>query len=151
MTLTKFILAAAFAASVTPGVALAHVTVAPKTSSQGAWEKYEVRLPNEKKLVTTTLEVRFPAGLRVMSFEDKPGWSVKPLRDGAGAINGAIWSGQLPPERFVEFGIIAVNPKKGSELIWTAVQTYADGSVVSWSGPPGSKAPAPKVTLTPPR
>ena len=148
MNCTKRLIAAIVLAALTAPVA-AHVTVSPKASANGAWEKYDIRLPNEKKVATTTLEVRFPAGLRVMSFEDKPGWTVEPMRDAAGAITGARWTGQLPPERFVEFGVIAVNPKTGSELTWEAVQTYADGSVVSWSGPQGSKAPAPKVTLKP--
>ena len=135
-----------------PAEVFAHVTVSPKASSQGAWEKYEIRVPNEAKAETTALEVRFPAGLRVMSFEEKPGWTVEPLRDPSRAIAGARWSGKLAPERFVEFGIIAVNPKEGSELIWTAVQTYADGTVIHWSGPEGSKTPASRVALTrPPR
>ena len=80
--------------------ALAHVTVSPKVSSPGAWEKYAIRVPNEKKVATTSLEVRFPAGVRVMSFEDKPGWTIEPVRDAAGAISGARWTGQLRPERF---------------------------------------------------
>ena len=127
--------------------ALAHVTVSPKVSSPGAWEKYAIRVPNEKKVATTSLEVRFPAGVRVMSFEDKPGWTIEPVRDAAGAITGARWTGQLPPERFTEFGVIAVNPKQAAELTFTAVQTYADGSVANWSGAPGSKDPAPRVTI----
>jgi uncharacterized protein YcnI len=47
---------------------IAHVTVSPKQSSPGAWETYEIRLPNEKTVATTALEVRFPAGLQVRSF-----------------------------------------------------------------------------------
>jgi uncharacterized protein YcnI len=141
-----FLFALALAAS--PSAAFAHVTVSPKTSAAGAWEKYDIRLPNERKVATTRLEVRFPAGLRVVSFEDKPGWTVEPLRNSSGTITGARWAGQLAPERFAEFGIIAVNPQDGPELIWTAVQTYADGTEVNWSGPQGSKTPAPKVTLS---
>ena len=115
-----------------PAAAVAHVTVSPKTSSPGAWEKYEIRVPNEKAVPTTSLEVRFPVGLR---------------RDGAKTITGARWTGQLVPERFTEFAIIAVNPKQSGDLNWSAVQTYADGTAVNWSGAPGSKAPAPRVTI----
>ena len=135
------------AAAVLPTAALSHVTVSPKTSSPGEWEKYEIRVPNEKAVPTTSLEVRFPAGLRVMSFEDKPGWTIEPIRDAAKAITGGRWTGQLGPERFTEFGVIAVNPKQAGDLTWTAVQTYADGTVVNWSGAKGSKAPAPHVTI----
>ena len=129
--------------------ASAHVTVTPKESTPGAWEKYEIRLPNEKQAATTRLEVRFPGGLRVMSFEDKPGWTVEPLRDSVGAITGARWTGELPPERFVEFAIIAVNPKTPGELRWSASQTYADGQVVNWAGARGSATPAPTVMVRP--
>lgn len=126
---------------------IAHVTVSPKQSSPGAWQTYEIRLPNEKTVATTALEVRFPAGLQVKSFEDKPGWTVDPLRDSAGAITGARWTGQLAPERFVGLGIIAVNPKTAGELVFSATQSFADGTSVSWSGPAGSATPAPRVSL----
>ena len=129
--------------------ATAHVTVVPKSSSPGAWEKYDLRMPNEKKIDTIALEVRFPANLRVVSFQDEPGWTVKPAYDAAGKITGAQWTGRLPPEQFVEFGLVAVNPKEGGDIVWSASQTYADGSVVDWSGPEGSKTPAPKVALKP--
>ncbi len=142
----KRILAAA-AVAILSSAGLAHVTVSPKVSSPGAWEKYAIRVPNERKVATTSLEVRFPVGVRVVSFEDEPGWNIEPTRDAAGAIIGARWTGQLAPERFAEFGVIAVNPKQAAELTFTAVQTYADGSLANWSGAPGSKDPAPRVTI----
>jgi uncharacterized protein YcnI len=130
------------------GPALAHVSVWPKESIQGAREKYEIRVPNEKQSDTIAVEVRFPAGLKVSSFEQKPGWSTEPLRDASGVLVGARWSGRLPPMQFTEFGLIAANPAT-SELLWTATQTYADGTRMEWSGAAGSKAPAPRVTLKP--
>ena len=140
-------LVAALAIATMSSAAVAHVTVSPKVSTPGAWEKYEIRLPNEKTVPTTSLEVRFPAGLRIMSFEDKPGWTVEPVRDATGAITGARWTGQLPPERFTEFGVIAVNPKQAGELSWKATQTYADGARVEWSDGKDSKTPAPTVVV----
>ena len=131
----------------TTTAATAHVTVSPNVSSPGAWETYAIKMPNERSIDTTALEVRFPAGLKVKSFEDKAGWTIKPLRDSSGAITGARWTGKLAPERFVQFAIIGVNPKAGSDLSFSATQTYADGSVVDWSGPAGSKTPAPHVAL----
>lgn len=147
MTRTNRLAPAAFALLFITSTALAHVTVAPNKSSPGAWETYSIKMPNEKTVDTTSLEIRFPAGLQVKSFEDKPGWTVEALRDSSGVITGARWAGKLPPERFVQFLIIAVNPKTGTDLAFTATQTYADGSVVSWSGEAGSKTPAPHVSL----
>lgn len=130
-----------------PAVAEAHVTVWPKESAAKAWEKYEVRVPNEKQVDTVAVEVRFPAGVRAMSFEQKPGWMTEPVRDPSGKTIGVRWTGKLPPQQFAEFGIIAVNPAVAGELKWTAIQTYADRTSVEWSGDKGSKTPAPRVTI----
>ena len=146
MTLTKRLFPALILA-VIPAMSSAHVTVSPRESRIGAWEEYDIRVPNEREVATTVLEVRFPAGLRIMSFEDKPGWSIEPVKNASGAITSARWTGQLPPGRFVEFGIIGVNPKMPGILSWEATQTYADGTVVRWSGPVASKSPGPTITI----
>jgi uncharacterized protein YcnI len=129
--------------------ASAHVTVWPNESAAGAREKYEIRVPNEKQADTIALEVRFPAGLKVTAFEQKAGWSTELLRDPSGAVTGARWSGRLAPMQFTEFGLLAANPRKGGELVFTAVQVYSDGTKSEWSGAADSKTPAPRVTLTP--
>lgn len=138
---------AAALAFTTPG--LAHVTVWPKASVGGAHEKYEMRVPNEKSADTIGIELHIPAGLKVTSFEQKPGWSTELVRDASGTIVGVRWSGKLAPMQFTEFGLLAVNPPKPGELVWSATQYYADGSKVEWTGPPGSKAPAPRVIIGP--
>ena len=132
-----------------PAAAAAHVTVWPKESTAGAREKYEVRVPNEKQADTIGIELRFPAGVRVSAVEQKPGWLSEPMRDPAGALIGVRWTGKLAPQQFTEFGLLAVNPPAAKELVWTAVQIYADGTRVDWSGPAGSKTPAPRVSLVP--
>jgi uncharacterized protein YcnI len=129
--------------------AAANVSVWPQQSAPGAREKYEIRVPNEKQADTTAIELRFPAGVRVTSFEQKPGWMTEAVRDGSGRIVGVRWTGKLPPSQFAEFGLLAVNPASGNALVWPAVQTYADGTRIEWSGKPGSKTPAARVTLTP--
>ena len=129
--------------------ASAHVTVWPKSSAPGAHEKYEVRLPNEKEVDTIALELRFPAALKVRSLEQKPGWNTELIRDDSGAVTGVRWSGKLAPMQFTEFGLLATNPATGSDLVWRASQFYADGTKIEWSGPAGSKTPAPRVTVRP--
>ena len=141
----RMILAAVLLCSA--ATAAAHVTVWPKTSAAGAREKYEVRVPNEKDVDTIAVEVRFPAGLRVNSIEQKSGWRTEPLRNAGGELIGARWTGQLSPHQFTEFGLLAINPD-ARELTFTASQMYADGTRVEWSGAPGSKTPAPQVTLS---
>ncbi|MFL5297804.1 MAG: DUF1775 domain-containing protein [Phenylobacterium sp.] len=137
------------AALLVPGAASAHVTVWPRQSGLGERERYVIRAPNEKRVATLRIEAQFPPEVRVTSFEQKPGWKIEPRRDAAGAIVGAAWSGELAPDQFAEFGVMAVNPKAGETLTWTFTQVYADGSQVRWSGPPGSATPAPQVRLLP--
>jgi uncharacterized protein YcnI len=130
------------AALLIPSIALAHAVVYPKTSSPGAYEKYVLRVPNERDVPTTKVEIHFPPDLRVVSFGDVADWKLQILTDTAQRITGAIWTGLLPKERFVEFPFIAVNPKDSARLTWPTVQTYANGEVVEWTSPDtASKTP----------
>jgi uncharacterized protein YcnI len=135
------LLAIALTLAVT-SLALAHAVVYPKTSKTGGYEKYVLRVPNEKATATTRVEIRFPAGLRVTSFGDVPGWQIEVLTDSAKRIIGAVWTGSLPPQRFVELPFVGANPKTATTLVWPVYQTYADGPRVEWTGAEGSKSPA---------
>jgi uncharacterized protein YcnI len=127
--------------------ASAHVTVSPQQSAPGAREKYELRVPNERRSATITVEFRFPPGLRVTAVEQKPGWQAEAFRDASGRLTGVRWLGNLPPEQFTEFGVLAVNPPTGGDVVFTAIQAFADGTKLEWSGAAGSKTPAPRVKL----
>ena len=122
--------------------AFAHAVVYPRASKAGAYEKYVLRVPNEKAVATLRVEIRFPAELRVTSFGDVPGWQLEVLTDSAKRIVGAVWTGSLPPQRFVEFPFVGANPKTATRLVWPVYQTYAEGPRVEWTGAEGSKAPA---------
>jgi uncharacterized protein YcnI len=125
-----------------PSLAHAHAVVFPQRSTPGAYEKYVLRVPNEKGVPTTRVEIRFPAEVRVISFADVAGWQLQTLTDAAGRVTGAVWTGTLPPGRFVELPFMAVNPQTGARIVWPAYQTYAGGERVEWTGEEGSKSPA---------
>jgi uncharacterized protein YcnI len=125
-----------------PAVAAGHAVVYPKTSAAGAYERYVLRVPNEKDTPTTRIEIRFPDAARVISFADVPGWAIAPVLDSAKRIAGAVWTGTLPPGRFVELPFIAVNPKGATQLVWPVFQSYASGERVEWTGAPDAKTPA---------
>ncbi|MFL6758993.1 DUF1775 domain-containing protein [Sphingomonas sp.] len=129
--------------------ASAHVTVWPQQSAPGAREKYELRVPNERRSATITVDFRFPPGLGVTAVEQKPGWQAEAFRDASGRLTGVRWIGNLPPEQFTEFGLLAVNPPASGDLAFTAIQAFADGTKLEWSGAAGSKTPAPRVKLAP--
>lgn len=135
---------------VLPALAFAHAVVFPKASTPGAYERYLLRVPNERNVPTTRVEIRFPSEVKVISFSDVPGWTLTVERDTAQRIIAAVWTGTLAPERFVEFPFIAVNPQGSAELHWPAYQTYANGERVEWTGPEDAKTPASTTTIAAP-
>jgi uncharacterized protein YcnI len=139
----------ALLAVLVPVAALAHAVVYPSASAPGAYERYVLRVPNEKDVATTRVEMTFPAEVRVISFGDVPGWRVEPVVDSANRITGVVWTGTLAPQRFVELPFIAVNPATEARLVWPAYQTYADGERVAWTGPEGTQSPASVTTVGP--
>lgn len=141
------LLALGAAAALMPRAAAAHAVVYPTTSTPGAYEKYVLRVPNEKAVATTRIEIRFPPEIRVVSFADVAGWQLKPIADAAGRITGAVWTGTLPPQRFIELPFVAVNPKSSATLTWPVFQTYADGERVEWTGPESDKHPASSTAI----
>lgn len=140
--------AGALALLLVPSNVFGHSVVYPKASTAGAHEKYVLRVPNEKNTATTRVELRFPADLRVTAFADVAGWQLEVLTDSAKRIIGAVWTGNLAPQRFVEFPFVAANPKTAGQLAWPTFQTYADGERVEWTGAPGTKSPASVTTLS---
>lgn len=135
------------ASLIVPATAQAHAVVFPKISDLKAYEKYMLRVPNEREVATTRIEIRFPHSVRVISFADVPGWSLEIVRDSAKHVTGAVWTGSLPPERFVELPFVAVNPDSAVTLVWPVFQTYANGERVDWTGGEDAKQPAAKTVV----
>jgi uncharacterized protein YcnI len=120
----------------------AHAVVFPPEAPTGAYQKYVLRVPNERDFPTTAVAITFPSGVRVISFDEIPGWTLQATPGGEGVYAAAHWTGTLPVGRFVEFGFIGVNPSEPTSLKWDVVQTYADGTEVAWTGPLESSTPA---------
>jgi uncharacterized protein YcnI len=130
-----------FAILIAPSIVFAHAVVYPQTSAPGAYEKYVLRVPNERDIPTVKVEIKFPEGLRVVSFGEVPGWKLQVVADSTQRVTGAIWTGVLPKERFVEFPFVAVNPKDSASITWPTYQTYEGGERVEWTGPDSSYTP----------
>ena len=54
------------------------------------------------------------------------------------------------PYEFVEFGMLGINPKEETSLVWKFIQYYEDGSKEEFTGPVGSRLPSPVTTLKKP-
>jgi uncharacterized protein YcnI len=166
-------LALSTALALTLGLALAasapaHVTVQPSELPAGEFVRADVRVPNERGDASTTkLQLQFPSGFYSASYQPVPGFSGKvktqklskplpPSEPGEEQITEQVRevtftaTGKgIGPDQFQDFGLSLLMPKKeGTTLTFKAIQTYDDGKVVRWIGPPDSEEPAPQVKLT---
>jgi uncharacterized protein YcnI len=115
----------------------AHVTVTPAEAPAAALQRYCIRVPSEKSIPTTAVEVQFPGAIEVTETDAPAGWRVAAVKDRQGRIVSATWQGgSIAPRQYLEFGVLARNPATPAELTWKAIQTYQDGSEVHWIGPP---------------
>ncbi|BCJ88192.1 YcnI family copper-binding membrane protein [Effusibacillus dendaii] len=133
------------------GTASAHVTVWPKETKADSYERYTIRVPNEKDNPTTKVRVEFPPGTSIGNVLPVPGWTYEFEKDSEGRFKAITWTataGGIKPNEFVEFGLSGKNPKDPGTLSWKSYQTYSDNSVVEWTGAPDSKTPAPVVTVS---
>jgi uncharacterized protein YcnI len=135
------------AVAITIAPAFGHVTVQPKQSTAGAVEKYALRVPTEKFVPTVRVEVEFPTALNVTAFEPKAGWKIDEKKDSSGKLVGVILTGSLGPGESTQFNFTARNPGEGGKLLFRAIQIYEDGTKSEWTGPEGSRTPAPVVEV----
>jgi uncharacterized protein YcnI len=131
-----------FAASIAfAPLASAHVTVAPRESRAGAHEKYTVRVPTEGKVATASVELQLPDSVSFVAVAAPAGHTYE-LKQTNGKVTSIVWKMKIDVNEFAEFSFMARNPKEGKELVWKAVQRFADGTSTEWAGPAGDKRPA---------
>jgi uncharacterized protein YcnI len=121
--------------------ALAHVTVWPRESTVGKYEKYVVRVPTEGTVATQSVELRIPANVDIVSIGAPNGYTYEAKRTD-NRITAIVWSMAIKPGEFAEFAFMARNPKQVGEVRWEAVQRFADGSSTQWVGPAKDRHPA---------
>ncbi len=155
------------------GIAGAHVTVSPSSLAQGTDDAIlTFRVPNESATAAVTgLKIQFPLShpIVLLNPESGSGWQVnlvktalpKPVTTDDGTFTSTVseidWSGStIAVGQFGEFNVLAQGiPTGTSELVFKAIQTYSDGTVVSWievpnKAVPDPEHPAPIIFLTAP-
>ncbi|TDC57675.1 DUF1775 domain-containing protein [Micromonospora sp. KC207] len=162
-------------AAVVLGVAVpasAHVTINPREATQGGYGRFAFRVPNESDEASTTkVEVVLPENAPVGSVSTMPvpGWTVAvekrkvdpPVQVHGSEVTEAVakitWTSTgdaaVKPGQFQEFPVsMGPLPQVGT-MVFKALQTYSDGTVVRWIEEPTAGAeepehPAPVLTLT---
>jgi uncharacterized protein YcnI len=139
---------AAIAALVTAGVASGHAHVSPPVALSKLSQVYTLAVPTENSSETTQVELTVPAGFGIDSFVPAPGWKRTVQQSGSGenaVIQKVTWTGgKVPTGEDSAFSFLA-SPDSSKTYTFGVRQTYADGSVVDWSGPESSDTPAPTV------
>lgn len=121
----------------------AHAVIFPKQVNADSYEKFSLRVPNEKDIPTTAVRVEVPEGFNVSRVLPLPGWEYELERDGSGAVVAVSWSGgQIRVDEFQEFIFQGKTAPEAGSYAWRAWQTYSDGTVVAWTGPSDADTPA---------
>ncbi len=153
--------------------AQAHVHVRPDSTVAGSDAELAFTVPSESPSASTTaLSITLPQDhpFAEVSARVTPGWTVKVTTDSLPepvVIEGATltkaahvvtWTATpgfaIPPEQYQNF-YLSVGPLPDSgDVMFTAKQTYSDGSVVAWDQPAVAGAqeperPAPSFAITP--
>src|SRR3954451_23129687 len=151
--------------------ASAHVTVNPNTAVQGGYTKVTFRVPNETDGADTVkVEVSLPIDTPFASVSLKPvaGWSMvaekaKPATpiDAHGtrideAVAKITWTATgdaaIKPGQFQEFDVSLGPLPQVPQVVFKALQTYSDVTVVRWIDEPTTdgtepEKPAPVLKL----
>ncbi len=135
--MTKRALLAGILIGFLPLLAFAHVVVKPAEAKPAAFQTFTMGVPSEKPLSTISLRLVLPSGLKHVTPNVKPGWTITVIKDATGNPTEIRWrGGRIPKEQRDEFLFSAQVPASSTTLLWKAYQTYSDGSTVSWDADP---------------
>ncbi|HXY81261.1 MAG TPA: DUF1775 domain-containing protein [Gaiellaceae bacterium] len=142
---------AGLAALVLASAASAHARISPAVSVSNKLQLYSLAVPTEKaNLTTTKIVLTVPKGFGIDSFVPAPGWKQQLQQTGSGdnaVVQKVTWSGgDVPTEEDSLFQFLA-QPASTGTYTFQVEQTYSDGSIVDWSGPESSAAPAPTIEV----
>jgi uncharacterized protein YcnI len=142
--------AAVATAWVIPAEAAAHARISPPASVAGKLQLYSLAVPTEKEGVATTkIVMTVPAGFGIDSFAPPPaGWTQRVQQTGWGdsaVVARVTWTGGRTPTGEDALFQFLAQPASAATYTFDVQQTYSDGSIVDWSGPESSAAPAPTI------
>ncbi|SDT58990.1 YcnI family copper-binding membrane protein [Actinoplanes derwentensis] len=154
------------------GPVAAHVSVNPDTAVQGDYSKVTFRVPNESDSESTNkLEINLPVESPIgsVSLKPVPGWTATAVKSKLAtpvkvhdseiteAVTKITWTAaagsEIKPGTFQEFDL-SLGPLPATEqIVFKALQTYTDGTVVRWIDEPSTdgtepESPAPVLKLT---
>lgn len=140
---------AALVALVSASAAAAHARVSPTVSLSNELQLYSLAVPTEKEGKSTTqIVLDVPKGFSIDSFAPSPGWKRVEQTTGSGenaVIQKVTWTGGHVPTGEDSLFQFLGQPSNTGTYTFHVQQSYSDGSIVDWSGPESSDAPAPTI------
>jgi len=138
--------------AIVPALASAHARVSPAVSLSGKLQLYSLAVPTEKEgLTTAKIVLTVPSGFGIDSFVPPPaGWTQQVQQTGSGdsaVITKVTWTGGKTPTGEDSLFQFLAQPASATTYTFQVQQTYSDGSIVNWSGPESSAAPAPTIDV----
>lgn len=139
--------ALAFVAAVSAGAVMlpaapasAHVRVLSEGAEAGKPATLRFRVPSEMEFSTTVrIDVALPEGVTAASVPSVKGWTVSRAGGGGKAASHIVWTAgsgnEIKPAETRTFTVRAEPLPKQAVLRFDTVQTYSDGSVVTWNQP----------------
>jgi uncharacterized protein YcnI len=121
--------------------ASAHIMVSPPRSKAGATQKYEMRVHNEGKVATTSVELDIPDGITVLEVADPSTGTFTTSKTGD-RITSITWKVAVQPGKYVALPFTAKNPSGATSVQWNVREQLSDGSQVDWSSRPGAEEKA---------
>jgi uncharacterized protein YcnI len=127
-----------------------HARISPTVSLSGELQLYSLAVPTEKENLTTSKVVlTVPSGFGIDSFVPPPqGWHQSVRQTGSGeeaSVTRVTWTGGHTPTGEDSLFQFLAQPASAKTYTFQVQQTYSDGSIVNWSGPQSSDAPAPTI------
>lgn len=141
---------ATLASLIVAGPALAHVVVKPAEVGVAQFQTFTIGVPNEKDNPTVAVRLVVPEGLKHVSPNVKPGWTIQVKKEGEGEdarVTEISWTGgSIPAGQRDDFLFSAQSPGSETTLAWKAYQTYQSGDVIAWDQTPSAGGHSDKDT-----
>jgi uncharacterized protein YcnI len=127
--------------------AFAHVTVAPQQAPAGASQVYKVRVHNDGKAPTASIELQIPEGVAIEKVAPMA-IGKSDMKKTGDRVTGITWQIEIPIGKYVELAFTAKNPDTGNQLNWNVTEKFKDGGTIEYTDKPGAKEKSSITKLT---
>jgi hypothetical protein len=127
--------------------AFAAVEVTPPSAVRGQATEYTIRVRNDTRIVTTSVQLDVPEGI-TMGDVAKPAEGTFELKMEGTRVIAVVWTTAIQPKATAEFKFFTRNPTIGEQIVWHIREGKANKSTTNWIGNPKQRNPAPITKLT---